>query len=171
MSQKFDPVFHAALEAARAMLAEERAAKYHAGEGLNHPAKLAEVLRPYFAGREQEVFVVVLLSSTLHLMGAEVLYRGTADAINVRPAEVFRRAVQMGARFIAVAHNHPGGDPTPSMGDWEVTEGLVKAGEILEIPLVDHLVFGGDDWVSMRAQVSTFWPPDEESREYLKIAI
>ena len=158
MSNQFDPVFRAALEAARAMLAEERAAKYTANRAVG-PAEAADLLLPYFVGREQEVFAVLMLTNTLRPIGVEVVYMGTIDTITIRPAEIFRPAVRNNALTIIVAHNHPGGDPTPSRADWDVTEMLINAGEVLEIPLADHIVFAGQSWVSMRATApgEDFW--------------
>jgi DNA repair protein RadC len=79
-----------------------------------------------------------------------VVSRGTIDATLAYPREVFRAALLSNAARIIVAHNHPSGDPTPSPADRLLTARLVSAGEILGIPLADHLVVGDGTWVSFR---------------------
>jgi DNA repair protein RadC len=67
----------------------------------------------------------------------------------VGPREVFREAIREGASAIIVAHNHPSGDPTPSPEDVEVTRRLRAVGEMLDIPLLDHVICGDERWTSL----------------------
>ena len=79
------------------------------------------------------------------------LYKGTVSTANVRVAEVFRIPIIENSRSILIAHNHPSGDPTPSPEDVNVTHAIVKAGKLLEIEVLDHLVIGsGERWVSLK---------------------
>ena len=80
------------------------------------------------------------------------VYRGSLNSSLVRVAEVFKEAVRVNAASIIVAHNHPSGDPTPSTEDIRVTEQIVAAGKLLEVEVLDHLVIGERDWVSLRAK-------------------
>ncbi|HEX7735640.1 MAG TPA: DNA repair protein RadC [Ktedonobacteraceae bacterium] len=78
------------------------------------------------------------------------LYRGTVNSSVLRIAELFRPAITRNCPAILVCHNHPSGDPTPSAEDIEVTEQLVKAGKVLEIEVIDHLVIGNHKYTSLR---------------------
>ena len=102
----------------------------------------------------QEELRLVILDTKNRVMATPTLYRGTLSAAPGRLAEVYRDAVRRGAAKIAMAHNHPSGDPTPSRDDIAFTREAVEAGQLLEVELVDHLVFGhgADRWVSMRRQ-------------------
>jgi DNA repair protein RadC len=84
------------------------------------------------------------------VLSCEEVHRGTLDASLVHPREVYKAAILANAANIIVAHNHPSGDPTPSPQDYAVTERLVRAGEILGIPLLDSLVIGRGVYYSMR---------------------
>ncbi|HLC29233.1 MAG TPA: JAB domain-containing protein [Dehalococcoidia bacterium] len=104
---------------------------------------------------EQEELWVIALNNSLEIVGFVKLYRGNATLAVVRPAEVFREAVRLGATAIAIAHNHPGGDPRPSSQDLEVTRAVGAAGRILDIPLLDHLVIGRQGYTSIMGQCLT----------------
>jgi len=78
------------------------------------------------------------------------VYVGSLNVTHIRVSEVFRAATRRNCAAILVAHNHPSGDPSPSPEDVEVTRYLVKAGQLLDIELLDHLVIGKQRFVSMR---------------------
>lgn len=101
---------------------------------------------------DQEELWVLLLSTRHRLTHAVLLYRGTVDMVTVRPAEVFKEAIRVNAAGILLSHNHPSGDPTPSSQDVLLTETLVALGDALGIRLVDHIVVGQPDWISLREQ-------------------
>ena len=84
------------------------------------------------------------------MLASTTLYRGSVDATPGRVAELFREAVRRNASAIAVAHNHPSGDSAPSSEDVAFTERLVASGELLDIRVLDHIVFGRGRYVSMR---------------------
>ncbi len=93
----------------------------------------------------------LLTMDTKHrVLSNQVLYRGSVNTAPARVAEVFREAVRRNATAIAVVHNHPSGDPSPSQDDIALTEQLVAAGELLELELIDHVVIGRARFVSMR---------------------
>ncbi|HMJ90339.1 MAG TPA: JAB domain-containing protein, partial [Candidatus Acidoferrum sp.] len=81
---------------------------------------------------------------------------GTLDTILVHPREVFRSAITANAAAIILVHNHPSGDPTPSEADIKVTRDLIRAGQLLKIDLLDHVILGRateqrpKDWSSLR---------------------
>ena len=101
----------------------------------------AAPLCAHYAAAEQEHFVALFLN-TRHrpIKDAVMVAKGTADAALVHPRDVFREAVRANASAIIVAHNHPGGDPTPSDQDRALTEHFQDAGRLLGIPVLDHLI-------------------------------
>jgi len=85
---------------------------------------------------------VIFLNTRRRMIGMRVLTQGTLDTLLVHPREVFRAAIAAGAAAIVVVHNHPSGDPTPSEQDIKVTRDLMRAGQLLKIELVDHIILG-----------------------------
>ena len=103
----------------------------------------ATSLSGYFDERaDQEEILVVLLNTKLAPKRIVGVTRGTLDATLVSPREIFRPAIQDAAYAIILVHQHPSGDPTPSTADIDVTRRVRKAGEILGIQLIDHLIIG-----------------------------
>ena len=89
-----------------------------------------------------EEFHVVVLDSQHRLVKKVLLTRGLLNSSLVHPREVFAEAIRYRAAAIILVHNHPSGDPTPSADDRVVTEQLVQAGHVLDIPVQDHLIIG-----------------------------
>jgi len=102
----------------------------------------------YLRSEKREHFVAVLLDSKSKIIRIAPIHIGTVNMSIVGAREVFREAVRDGAASIIVAHNHPSGDPTPSPEDIEVTAKLTEVGELLDIPLLDHIIIGYDQFVS-----------------------
>ena len=97
----------------------------------------------------QEVFVVLGLDAKHRVLGLRQVAQGSATSVEVHPREVFAPLVREGAAAAIVAHNHPSGDPEPSAEDRALTRRLAGAGVLLGIPVLDHLVVGGGEWVSL----------------------
>ena len=113
-------------------------------------ALLCEHVRPDAAETEQ--LVLAVLDTKNAIIGVETVYVGNVSGSPVRVCEVFRTAVRLNATSMVVAHNHPSGDPTPSQADIEITRELARAGRILDIELLDHVVLGsGGRSTSLRA--------------------
>lgn len=110
---------------------------------------MTEVYHPFDAFPQEEL-CILLLDTRNHLTHEVMLYRGTVNATGVRVAEIFREAVRHNAVSIVVAHNHPSGDPEPSPEDIHVTANMRRAGELLDIALLDHIVIGNSNWVSLK---------------------
>lgn len=109
-------------------------------------------LRPYFSDKlNQEEFLVITLDVKFRPIRIVRVSRGTLDASIVHPREVFRAAIADCAHSVILAHNHPSGDATPSPQDIETTRRLAKAGNIIGIQVIDHLVVG-DRVVSMASE-------------------
>jgi DNA repair protein RadC len=105
---------------------------------------VATVVRESVRGARRETFFALLLDARRRILSMRVVSQGSADSALVHPREVFSPAVREGASAIVVAHNHPSGDPTPSPEDRAVTERLRRAGQLLGIELLDHVVVGDD---------------------------
>jgi DNA repair protein RadC len=99
---------------------------------------------------QQEQLRVICLDTKNFVVHQQMIYQGTVNSSVVRTSEVFRPAVTRNCPSIVVVHNHPSGDPTPSPEDVRTTEQLRKAGEHLDIELLDHLVIGQGRFVSLK---------------------
>ena len=117
---------------------------------MGTPGDIARLFMAEMAALDREHLRVVLLSTRNEVVGVDELYSGSVNAALVRPAEVFASAIRRNCPAIAVVHNHPSGDPTPSQDDVRITETLVSAGKVLEVELVDHIVIGQGRYISMR---------------------
>lgn len=99
---------------------------------------------------ERECFVVLLLNTRRRIRGHHFVSHGTLDTILVHPREVFRVAIVAAAAALVVMHNHPSGDPTPSEADIKVTRDLIRAGQLLKLEVIDHVIMGRNDHKSLR---------------------
>jgi DNA repair protein RadC len=104
---------------------------------------------PYF-NPECECFVVLLLNTRKRVRGHHLVSIGTMDTVLVHAREVFRIAVICGAAGVVLMHNHPSGEPQPSEADIRVTHDLVRAGQLIKIDVVDHVIIGRGKHCSLR---------------------
>jgi len=138
-------------------LARRMAAELQGEEPLlDNPASIADHLREQNRGYAVECFQVVLLNVRRKLIKVEKISQGLVDTILVHPREVFKSAIAANASALVLVHNHPSGDPTPSEADIRVTRDLIRAGQLLKIDVLDHVILGrlaaanGKDYVSLR---------------------
>jgi DNA repair protein RadC len=130
---------------------------------LDHPAAVAALLRDEAIGHRVERLQVLLLSTRRRLLRVETVAEGLLDQILVHAREVFRPAISANAHAIILVHNHPSGDPTPSEADIRVTRDLVRAGQLLKIEVLDHIILGRKtterhhDYCSLR-ELGYFFP-------------
>ncbi|MBW2373874.1 MAG: DNA repair protein RadC [Deltaproteobacteria bacterium] len=120
------------------------------GEPLRGPADLYHHFRARLRDARTEQFLVVLLDGRHRVMRTEPVSRGTLTASLVHPREVFRPAIREAAAAVALVHNHPSGDPTPSREDREITARLARAGDLLGIRVLDHVVVAEGGYHSLR---------------------
>ncbi len=106
------------------------------------------LLRRRFLGSMKEEFVVVLLNTKNVVLRIASVSEGILNQSLVHPREAFEEAIRDSAAAVVFAHNHPSGDPAPSRDDMTATERLVKAGDILGIRVLDHIIVGGDRFYS-----------------------
>lgn len=116
---------------------------------LTSPEAAAAVLVPHLGGSDRERCVAALLDTKHRLLELVVVSVGSLDHTFMAPREVFRDALLANAAAVVLAHNHPSGDPAPSRDDELLTRRLTRAGELIGVELLDHLVVGGDRWVSL----------------------
>jgi DNA repair protein RadC len=117
---------------------------------VRRPEDLHAVLGEEFRGLDRERFLGLYLDTRHRLTAVETVSVGSLNASLVHPREVFKPAVAMSAAAVIVAHNHPSGDAEPSRDDLELTARLDRCGDLLGIALLDHLVAGDTDIVSIR---------------------
>lgn len=111
--------------------------------------RLNVATNPYF-NPDCECFVVLILNTRRRVKGHQLVTIGTLDTILVNPREVFRVAVISAAAAIVLMHNHPSGDPTASEADIKVTRDLIRAGQLLKIEVLDHVIVGNPNHCSLR---------------------
>lgn len=121
------------------------------------PDDVADRVQYEMMGLEQEELWVLLLDSRNRLLRTERLYKGSLNASTVRPAEIFKTGIRHNAAALIVAHNHPSGDPSPSPEDVNLTRMLVEAGQLLELPVLDHIIVGLNRVASIKSRHPDLW--------------
>ena len=126
------------------------------GQVINRPllgswSAILEYVRAAMAFSDNEQFRVLFLDKKNQLIADEVQQEGTVDHTPVYPREVMKRALELGASAIVLVHNHPSGDPAPSMPDIEMTRKIVDAGQRLNVTIHDHVIVGRKGHFSFRS--------------------
>ena len=103
-----------------------------------------------------ECLAVLLLNTRRRVKGHQLVSIGTMDTILVHPREIFRLAIMTAASAVIVMHNHPSGESTPSEADIKVTRDLIRAGQLLKLELLDHVIIGNGNFSSLRS-LGYFW--------------
>ena len=125
---------------------EETSVSYLYNRSLVYSAQVANVCREVLKidTYSSEVFIVVAVDKKLIINGVTIVTQGVLDSTLVHPREIFQAAIMHNAHGIFVAHNHPSGDPTPSQEDFDVTNRLIKAGDVVGIQVIDHIIIGSE---------------------------
>lgn len=126
------------------------------GASISGPDGVCRVLRAA-QDADRESFYVLYLDTKNRVNGIEEAHKGTAAAVQVHPREVFKGALAANATAVIVAHNHPSGDPTQSQDDLALTSRLVKAGDLLGVPVLDHVIVARDGCTSIREERPTLF--------------
>src|ERR1019366_8095927 len=113
-------------------------------ETINGPNDAARLLIPLLRPLRKETFAILCLDTRARAISIRKISVGSLNASIAHPREVFFEAIQESAASIIVAHNHPSTSPDPSPQDIEVTDKLVQCGQVLGIPVLDHLIIGSD---------------------------
>ena len=138
----------------RELTLQYRKKKGESFEVVNTAGSAALFIRRILPDNVREHFVVLLLDARLQVVSYYVAATGGASSCPVSEREVFQAAVVAGAHALVVAHNHPSGLPTPSAEDLVVTQRLKRAGELLGIRVVDHVIIGAESHYSLAEQGS-----------------
>lgn len=117
---------------------------------IRGPEDAAEYVMPHLRFEEREHFEIILLDTKNHILGLRDISTGSLSASIVHPREVFLAAIRGGCASIILVHNHPSGDPAPSREDIAITQRLVKAGALLDIPVLDHVIIGDGRFASLK---------------------
>lgn len=121
---------------------------------LKSPEDVVAVMRSKLKGKKKEHFWVICLDTRNRLITWKQVSMGSLDTSIVHPREVFKEAVSSSAASVIFVHNHPSGDPEPSKEDIELTKRLIKAGEIMGIDVLDHIIVCDRSYLSLKASNS-----------------
>lgn len=117
---------------------------------ITSPQDAYRLVQEWLEPRDRECFLIALLDTRNKVLGLHIVSIGSLNASLVHPREVMKPAILANASAMLLAHNHPSGDPDPSQEDLAITSRLKQAGELLGIPVLDHLVIGDGRFVSLK---------------------
>ena len=116
---------------------------------VTEPSEVATILQDYFQDKDREEFLIVLLDTANTMTGLSQISVGGLSSSVVEPRQIFKTAILANAAAVILAHQHPSGNPEPSQEDIKITRQLVEAGEIMDIPVHDHLIITESDFTSL----------------------
>lgn len=117
---------------------------------IRNPEDSYRILKPIIGHEDREHLVVIGLTARCGVKDIWTIYKGCTNSISIDVKDIFEAAIQMKAKGIIIAHNHPSGDTSPSSEDTKVTRQIVEAGRILNIDVIDHVIVGRNGYYSMR---------------------
>ncbi len=120
----------------------------NAGDAITSPEKIKQFLKAKMRAYQQEVFSCVYLDNQHRILDYKELFYGTIDGASVYPREVVKQTLAFNAAAVIFAHNHPSGIAEPSQSDKQITERLVKALNLVDVRVLDHMIVGDDEVVS-----------------------
>ncbi|PJF41846.1 MAG: hypothetical protein CUN55_11215 [Phototrophicales bacterium] len=117
---------------------------------IKRPSDVVKLIQQHFLNMHQEQLLAILLDTHNRVIDIEILYIGSLNATVVRMAEVLRSAIIRNSAGMILVHNHPSGKAEPSIEDIQFTQDIVIAGQLMDIAILDHVIIGNGEWVSMR---------------------
>lgn len=123
---------------------------------IESPIHAYNLVKDEMEKEKRELFVVILLDTKGFVIIHQVVSIGTLSQTLIHPREVFYPAIRHNAASMILAHNHPSGDPTPSKEDFEVTNALIKVGQVMSIPVHDHIIIGSSKYISLKQSGFSF---------------
>ena len=138
----------------KVVLVKEKVGRYELPRETKSPEEAYNAIKAITNVQEeaQEVFGILILNTKNKIVAVHEVSRGTLNASMIHPREVFKPAVLHNAAAIICFHNHPSGNPEPSIEDIEMTKRLVNAGKIMGIDVLDHIIVGEDRYVSLKVR-------------------
>jgi DNA repair protein RadC len=136
-------------------MVKENIGTYDGRRNISAPQTVYDFLRDYtdMAESPEEQFYMLALNTKNQIVGVHLVSQGSLNSSVVHPREVFKRAMLNNACSIIVAHNHPSGNPAPSQTDIDVTRRLAEGGELLGIALLDHIITGDGNYISLKEKM------------------
>lgn len=119
---------------------------------IKSPSDVVTELEEEYKNQMREIFICMHLNTKNRLMRKEIVSIGCLNSSIVHPREVFSNAVKHSVSGVVLCHNHPSGEPSPSPEDVATTKRLVESGNILGIKVLDHIIFGNGNYLSMKEQ-------------------
>lgn len=116
------------------------------------PETVADYYMEQMRHLEKEKILLLLLDNKLHLIEEYMISLGTVNASLLSTRDVFIQALRVRASNIILLHNHPSGDPSPSREDIMITQTMKEAGELMDIPLIDHIILGNGTFISLKKE-------------------
>lgn len=117
---------------------------------IHGPEDVSNFFMPKLLHETKEHFMIALLNTKNRIIAAPTISIGSLSASVVHPREIFKKAIKYPCAGIILVHNHPSGDPKPSREDIAATERLVRAGKIMDIPIIDHVIIAQHNYLSMK---------------------
>lgn len=121
-------------------------------EKLNIPQKVVELSRQILKNQDREHILVITMDTKLKPTAMEIIAIGSIDQVGIEPRDIFKHAIISNATALVMVHNHPSGDSYPSKEDYRITKRIHEAGEMLGIPLLDHIIVGDDEYFSFKEE-------------------
>lgn len=122
------------------------------GDTIHSSQWVGQYLIDEIGGLHQENVVALYLNTKNQIIKKEIVFKGSLNSSIAHPREIFRIGVRSSAARLIIGHNHPSGNPSPSEADYQFTKRLEQAGEIIGIELLDHIIVGDDEFVSLREE-------------------
>lgn len=132
----------------RVQLVKEEGEASIYGKKVTSSQEVYNTIHSLLENEVTEVFIVLFLNTKNKITGYQEVSRGGLNSTVIKPRDVFRAAIMTAVPSIVIAHNHPSGDPAPSQTDIDFTHGLCRAGELLGVQVLDHIVVGEDNHFS-----------------------
>lgn len=117
---------------------------------IRSPKDIADILIPRYRYATQESFIIVLLNTKNEIISINDISTGSLNTSIAEPREVFREVLKYPTSSVILAHNHPSGDTSPSIEDIQITKRMIKAGKILGINVLDHIIIGDNEFRSLK---------------------
>lgn len=119
---------------------------------ITGPEDVAEIMINKLQHLKQEHFYAILLTTKNTIISYEEISKGGLNIASIFPREVFNKAIKNSAAKMILVHNHPSGDPTPSSEDINLTNRLIEAGKLTGVRVLDHIIVGDGDYISLKEQ-------------------
>ncbi len=134
----------------RIVLVKESSHRYNVNRNIHVPEDAVAVFREVFHADEesQELFMAIYLNVRHAIVGVHLISKGSSDSAVVSPREVFKTALLHNSAAVLVGHNHPSGDVIPSFEDRAITKQLIMAGDLMGIPVLDHIIISDSGYYS-----------------------